>query len=226
MKINFNYTSSIIFKRNLPLLLGLAALCLISLLLIYWNYQNYTENSAKVSALESELEVLTRKKNLIDFKNQVTDSAFDLDTANQVLTQLIPTSEDYFSILVAIERLSAKTNFIITSYNINVDASNPNKLAILMEGKGDPASFLEFLKEYNFSGGRLLTIDKIDFSQEIFSDTKINVNVYSGSAAKTPTSLTENVDIPFIEQILSKVEINLKQSEEVDSNYPTKSNPF
>ena len=227
MKINFSYTSARILRRNLPFLSGLISLCVVSMLVVYLNIQQFRINADRLSVTKLELEELNKKKSLIDFKNQVIDAEFDLDTANQALTQLIPLQEDYFSILATLDKLSAMTNFIITSYNINIGASTRDRLAILIEGKGDPDSFLDFLKEYNFSGGRLVTIDKIDFSQEAFSGTKININVYSGKTSATESPIkSETVDLDLVTMILSKIQIELKPEAEINVDYPTKSNPF
>lgn len=227
MKMNFSYTNIKIFRRNLPLLMGLVSLCLVSLLIVYLNFLQYQSNKLRIEVLKSELDAYSRKKSLLDFKNQVVDREFDLDTANLALTQLIPVKEDYFSILATMEKLSAQTNFIITSYNIIVENSTPDKLAILIEGQGDPDVFLEFLKEYNFSGGRLVTIDKIDFSQESFKGVKVNINVYSGKVDSLQSGVNlDNVDIPLINNMLTKVQIELKPETSVVTDYPTKSNPF
>ncbi|OGK08303.1 hypothetical protein A2767_04355 [Candidatus Roizmanbacteria bacterium RIFCSPHIGHO2_01_FULL_35_10] len=225
MKLNFSYSDNRILRHNFPLLVSLITLLLISTLLVYFNFTQYQAKRVKITALNSELESYNKKKSLIDFKNNVVDTEFDLDTANLVLSQLIPPQEDYFSVLAALEIISAKTNFIITSYNIIVENSTAGKLAVLVEGEGDASTFLEFLKEYNFSGGRLITIDKIDYSQDAFKDTKININVYSG---KTDSSRDNSgdVDLELMRTILAKVQIDIKEQVPVANDYPTKSNPF
>lgn len=227
MTLKFDYSTIKIIRQNLPFITGLTTLCAVSLFIMYFNTRQYQINLVKIKSLKEEIDGYDKKKKLLDFKSQVLDSEIDMDVANQALSQLIPNKEDYFSILVALEKLSAKTNFIITSYNIVVSASTKEKLAIVIEGEGNPNNFLQFLNEYNFSGGRLVTIDNIEFNQEIFTGAKVNIYVYSGKAGVLKTSDTSSdVDIATIKKIIDKVEIQLKDENNQVVDYPTKSNPF
>lgn len=227
MKINFSYSSSRILKKNFPFVLSLVSLCFISMFVIYLNIWQYSENSVKIAALDSEIADYNKKKLLLDFKNQVVDTEIDLDSANQALAQLIPAEEDYFSVLAALEKLSTQSKFIITYYNIIISKSTANKLAIMIEGEGNPNTFLEFLKEYNFAGGRLVTIDRIDFSQKAFTGAKVNLSVYSGKVGLSQVSASSgSVDLSLIKQILDKVQIQIKSDTSIVEDYATKSNPF
>lgn len=227
MKFKIHYSSRRIFKQNLPLFLTLLALSVVALAVVVLNVQQFKVNQEKMAALEREINTYKEKQNLLTYKNQVIDTKLDLDQANLVLSQLVPTKEDYFSVLAALENLSAKTNFIITAYNIIVSESTDQKLAIVIDGEGDPNVFLEFLKEYNFSGGRLITVDKIEFSQDAAKGIKVNLNVYSGKVSTT-VNLTTPVpsNIELISSIMQKVEIQFKDEQSLVEDYPTKQNPF
>lgn len=225
MKIKINYSIKHLFNDNFLYVLVFFGLIFILIFAVLFYLQQYQKNNLKTALLLSEITKYNKKKELLNFKNQLIKDEVDLDHINQVLTQLVPTKEDFFTIIIALERLSSQTNFIITSYNIVVDNSSPEKLAIVIEGQGDPNAFLNFLQEYNFAGGRLITIDKIDFNQETFTGSKVNVNFYTGKESTSSGLIETNVDMQLIQNILEKVQIELK-TEEDTNEYPTKSNPF
>lgn len=227
MKINLDYPIKRLLRENLLYIVAFFILVLILFFVVILYVKQYSENAKKIDSLEVEIDEYNKKRELLDFKNQVVSNKVDLDYINGVLTQLIPTKEDYFSIIAALEKLSVQTNFIITSYNIIVGRSTPEKLAIVIEGQGDPNTFLEFLKEYNFSGGRLITADKIEFTQEAFTGAKVNINVYAGKPSSAKVSKTKEEDnTDLIETLLQKVKIDLKTEEIEVNEYPTKSSPF
>lgn len=225
MKIDYSIKKSL--KDNFFYIVAFFALIGIILLTTGFYIGQYNSNTKKVGELQSEIDRYNKKRDLLEFKNQVIRDEVDLDYINQVLSQLIPAKEDYFSIIAALDKLSLQTNFTVTSYDIVISESTAEKLAILIEGQGDPNSFLEFLREYNFSGGRLITIDKIEFSQEAFTGAKVNINVYTAKANETLVlGKLSDVNSELVEKILGKVQIELKNDEDADSDYPTKSTPF
>ncbi|MBI4225913.1 hypothetical protein HY612_02265 [Candidatus Roizmanbacteria bacterium] len=229
MKIKFEHRLKRLIRENLLYILVFFSLNVISLFLSVDFVRQYQENRKKIDSIRNEIDKYNKEKEVLDFKDQVIQGEADLDNMNRVLTQLIPAKEDYFSIIASLENLSLQTNFIITSYNIAVDSSTPEKLSILIEGQGDPNDFLEFLKTYNIGGGRLITADKIQFSQETFTGARLNINVYSG-AASTPQPLEApsqvQVSMQLIETLMEKVQVELKSDESKLNEYPTKSNPF
>ena len=225
MKIKINYSIRRLFKDNWLYLLVFLGLILIFIIAVFFYFHQYQMNVIKIALLRSEIAEFNKKKELLNFKNQLIEDEVDLDYINQVLSQLVPVKEDFFSIIIALEKLSSQTNFIITSYNIVVDKSSPERLAIVIEGQGDPAAFLKFLQEYNFSGGRLITIDMIDFNQEAFTGSKVNTTFYTGKVSAVSGLEEIKVDMDLIQKILEKVQIDLKTEADI-SDYPTKSNPF
>lgn len=225
MKIDYSIKKSL--RDNFLYFVAFFALIGIILLVTVFYVGQFKSNAKRIADLQSEIDLYNKKRDLLEFKNQAVKDEVDLDHINQVLSQLIPAKEDYFSIIAALDKLSLQTNFIVTAYNIVVDKSTTEKLAILIEGQGDPNSFLEFLQEYNFSGGRLITIDKIEFRQEAFTGAKVSINVYTGKANETRAiAKLDDVNSELVERILQKVQIDLKNEDDEVSDYPTKSTPF
>lgn len=226
MNFKLNYSIKRLIRDNIIYIAGFFVLNLVLILVIGFYFSQYQKNILKIKSLTNDLSAYNKQRELLDFKNQVIKNEVDLDYINQILTQLIPSQEDYFSIVAALEKLSLETNFIISAYNINIDKSNNEKLSLVIEGQGDPTAFLKFLQEYNYTGGRLITIDQINFSQTDFTGSKINISVYTGKASGNGIAKTEKIDARLIESILEKVTIDLKSEDNSSSDYPTKSNPF
>lgn len=189
------------------------------------NNANYEK---KISSLKIELDQLQNKVTLM---HTTIPSSEKLNEDVDFLNKLIPNIEDYFSVIYALEKLSQKSNFIITSYTVAVVNSTSEKLRLNVSGMGDSQTFIDFLKSYNFGGGRLITSDKIQLDPDFFGTIKIDLTFYTKSV-----STSQNLELPpddkvfkELESLKSKVnfvfESNVATSEP-DYNYPRKQNPF
>ncbi len=189
-----------------------------------------TENvnyDKKISDLKVELKTLQNKVNLM---NTVIPSSDKLDDDLNFLNSMIPNAEDYFSIIYALDKLSQKSNFIITEYTVNTTGSGEG-LHLAVTGSGDSESFINFLKEYNFGGNRLITAGDIHIDPNFLGSISIDLTFYAKS---TPAS--ENLDqitsYKFFEDLEKiKAKINFifdsnTDNNDVDFNYPKKTNPF
>ena len=141
--------------------------------------ENFNYNS-KINTLKKELSQLQNK---ITLMNTTIPSSDKLDEDLNFLNTLIPNVEDYFSIIYTLENLSKKSQFLITSYTVNVGNSTNEKLLLEATGTGDSQSFINFLKDYNFAGGRLITSDKIQLDPNFFGSIKINLTFYVKSVS-------------------------------------------
>jgi hypothetical protein len=189
--------------------------------------QNFDYNK-KVSDLGIELNQL---KNKVTLMRVTIPSSQILDEDLIFLNTLIPNVEDYFSITHSLEKLSEKSNFIITSYDINVSKSSVEKLKLSVTGIGDSESFINFLKDYNFGGGRLITSDRIQLEPNFFSLIKIDLTFYSKSASTSQSLEVEPNGKVFQELQLLKDKAGFSPEGESainnpSLNYPKKSNPF
>lgn len=220
-------------KINLNLILAfLINLILISFLIIFFNNQLKFLNQQK-NTITNQIKKLNEKKDLIIFSENLKNKNLDLDKLNKIFFLLVPNSENYFSIVLALERISKKTNFIITRYSLNPKESSSNRLSIAITGFGDRNAFLNFVENYNFIGNRLITIDKLEFSESnLNTDKKIFLNFYIDNNNKNENFFykLDKKDLELINKILSKID----PEETFDSNnqdsssleYETKTNPF
>lgn len=127
--------SSLIILMVIPVLLFF---CIMS-------SNSYFDSKAKLQTLTEENDKLQKDLTIIKLSNQSLKD--DIDDFNKVLAMIIPETEDYFSIILALERLSQQTGFVIYKYNINLLSSNRDKIALVIEGEGDAKSFLQFINE-------------------------------------------------------------------------------
>mgnify|MGYP001572513715 FL=1 len=190
--------------------------------------EEITNYNTKIDILKVENTELMNKVTLM---NSTIPGSEKLDGDIKLLNTLIPNAEDYFSIIYALEKLSQKSNFIITNYVVNVGASTSEKLRVSITGVGDSQSFVDFLKEYNFSGGRLITSDKIQLDPSFSGSIIIDLTFYNKkTVVSNKLEMSPNSNIyKELETLKAKVDFNFVDNQATDTpslDYPKKSNPF
>ena len=194
-------------------------------------------NSKKVFDNNQKIDILTKEVSDLQKRIGVFNKAFlnseDMESSLKILNSLVPNTEDYFSVIYALDKLSKQTNFVINSYSIGLKSSTPGKLKLTIVGNGDRNAFLKFLSEYNFGGDRLITSDKIELTPQISGQIKIDVTFYSQNASlsktRTNTTILSESLLQELASLKEKVHLDLKESTieaEFDFNYPRKTNPF
>lgn len=217
-----------LLKENLYYLIGNVFIFVLIIVTIKIGITSNSDYEKKISGLKIELNQL---KNKVTLMNTTIPSSLKLDEDLDFLNKLIPNVEDYFSVVYALEKLSQKSNFIITSYTVLVGNSTSEKLKLNVSGTGDSQTFVDFLKNYNFGGGRLITSDKIQLDPNFFGTIKIDLTFYTKNVSSDQNLEIEPDEKIFkeLETLKSKVnfvfEPNVATSEP-DYNYPRKSNPF
>jgi len=217
-----------LLKENIFYIIGNVFIFILIIITIKIGLTEIASYKIKVATLESENIELMNKLTLM---NSTVPTSEKLDEDVKFLNTLIPDSEDYFSIIYALEQLSRKTNFIITSYSVNVKASTTDKLRINVTGVGDSESLIKFLKDYNFSGGRLITSDKVQLDPNFSGSIIINLTFYNKktTAANKLEMSVKSSTYKELEDLKSKVNFNFDGNDVSDfSNldYPKKTNPF
>ncbi len=233
MKIKIKPYIKYLIKENL-IYLGFAVILLcLSFFVLNYLFAQYTNNQQKISTLQNDIAALTKKRDLISNLNQT--SSENLDNDAKLLTLLIPSAEDYFSIISSLDTLSQKTGFKITSYTIDLKNSTSSKLVLSVTGAGDQQSFFNFLKNYKVGGGRLITSDKIAYTPDINGSTTLTLNFYTDKISLSGTNQSSpNTDFAIFEQQLqtlrSKVDLSLLQTSSLanitEQEYLKKNSPF
>ena len=207
---------------------GLVVSFIVSILIFF---AKKSENEISKQALQKDINDLQLKVNFISNEAKIQSEGIDIDAMNALLSKLVPEKEDYFSIIDTFDRLSQSTGFIITSYSLDLTKSTKDKLSIAVEGTGDQNAFLNFLNNYSYGGGRLITVDSIDYQSQGFFKITLAVNLYSGKAV--PVNESSRIDFTDNDRVLLQG-IKEKTSEELipvsdqtaSAEYETKTNPF
>jgi len=226
MKVKINpYIKSLLRENSAYIILNIVLVVVLIVFSIY-NFHLIPDKQNDIARKEGEITELQKRLNVLNSPFATNDK--ELNSSLELLNSLIPSSEDYFSIISVLEELSSKTNFIIDSYVINLASSNTNKLQLTIDGKGDQESFIKFLKEYNFGGGRLITSSNIKLSSKFAGSMVLTITFYNKPLApgtQLPLSLS-NEDQAEIEELKNKVSFTIKEEKTEDSSYSKKSNPF
>lgn len=223
---NHNEISEII-KDNISVI-AVVIVVPIMILLSAYSIRGYFSALEQKNQFEQELVQLRSTSDTA--KQNIERLQENIDNYNEILGMIVPEKEDYFSIIFALEKLSQDTGFTITRYDIILEESTTDKLSLSVEGSGDIDSFLNFLRDYQFNGNRLITNEKIELSDSNEGRTRLSLNFYH----KALTDLAESVkpisqkDISLIQNIEQKVTISVK--EDINNGepviYDTKQNPF
>lgn len=187
----------------------------------------YSANNKKLVELQKNIRDLRLKKSILDPLIVGNEEGIEEDV--KAMNKLIPETEDYFLIISSLEELSAKTAFVITSYEVDLKKSQANKLSLNVTGIGDEQSFISFLQQYNFQGERLITIENISLGKEETGTFSLTLNFYSQKASAVGNNeLNYQQALQKVNEIRSKVSFNLQSDNQADLNqdYPKKSNPF
>jgi len=195
--------------------------------------RQYWQTIQKINVLKKRVAVLKERKQIIESYRLARKK--ELDQFDRLLMSLIPAREDFFSIINSLEQLSQKTGFQIVSYKINFNQPRKNFLSITIAGEGDKDKFISFLREYNFSGGRLITINRISFSEKEISRYQANLTFYH-SPVKVSSRLKLKPIAPkdyrFLEMLKNKLSFVLVADDGTEGrnngriDYPTNPNPF
>lgn len=152
----------------------------IIIFMIYWfKFQDYLAQKNQLKILTAQVQDLSQKQRII---NSFQPS--ELDSLIKTLNTLLPGKEDYFSIFSTLQKVSDKSGFTITSYTVNFSEATPEKVGLTINGDGSPAELLSFIQNYKFSGGRLITMDNVEFSPST-TKTALKVNFYSKNTVPT-----------------------------------------
>ncbi len=224
MRLNYFLVRQI--KENSLYLLILVAVIGYLVFLSWFVFANTYDNDAKTRTLQSEIADLTTRRDFINYQQTIRQQGIDIDAGNRLLSQLIPDQEDFFSLIYALDTISSQSQFIITGYALT-PSSVASPLSITITGTGDSNSFTKFLSNYNFGGGRLITIDSIKYLTSYAGETSLRINLYSGKSATTPHYAYRftDADKQLITRIMSKISVEIKNST-ASAAYQTKQNPF
>lgn len=218
-----------IIQEEYSLVIAFFLIIIIFLLLIYV-IRIRLDLITRSHGLENEVAIL--KNRVITIKNSQNYIEKDVEQTNRFLSLLIPDFEDFFSIIKALEKISEVSGFAIKGYDVNLQRTVTEKLSLIVEGSGNDATFIDFLKNYNFAGGRFVTSGKIEYTDSPFKTTKIHLDFYSKKVVIDNSGFPQltKEDFTFINKIKEKVKITFteknNQGESLPLDYAINPKPF
>lgn len=163
--VRYYITVGVIWAVGL-LFLGVFAFCVFQ----YFTTRQLTEDArTERNRLEGELSYL----------NITQEAIGDVDTYNSILIRLVPESEDYFSIIASLERLSIRTGLQISRYSITLPESGSDKYTMSIVGTIDQSQFPTFLQRYKYGSGRLVTVENMSINTQKENNVRLTLNFYS-----------------------------------------------
>src|SRR3972149_9523987 len=109
-----------LIKENIIYIAGNLLLILLIATVIKIGIDRTAVENRKVDVLKKDISSLQSRFNLL---NSVAADSASLDNDIKLLNSLIPNIEAYFSLIYALDALSRKTGFVITSYSVNMKIS-------------------------------------------------------------------------------------------------------
>lgn len=214
-----------LIKENILYIVSLFFLLILIITTIKLSLDKINLGKSRINILKTDINQLNKKVKLYQESIPSTDK---LDEDIKLLNRLIPNVEDYFSVVYALDKLSEKTGFLIINYIVNVKKSTSDKLRLTVNGIGDSEAFLRFLEEYQFSGGRLITSDKIELNPEMSGTIKLNLTFYNKAVkpGNEEITITDSKIFDKLESIKEKVSFDFDEEEEIDLDYPKKNSLF
>lgn len=215
-----------LLRENAGYIAVLITLLMVTIILIIFLAGKFSDNQKTVLTLEKDISELQDKQSLLEIATSQDPEALNEDV--EIMRSLIPDTEDYFSILYSLDELSRKTGFLVSSYSINLSKSSKDKLSVIVSGIGSPDSFLNFLKEYNIGGGRLITSEKIELDSKESDSFKLNLTFYNKKiAGSSSQNLNYRAALQEFQKLKGKVNFVIRDENiATDESYPIKSNPF
>lgn len=205
-------------------------LMLVSGFLVPYFIAHINRSTTALNTENREVQRLETRKRILE--SLVSENSQDIDQDLALITSLIPDSEDYFSMIYSLEKLSQSSGFSINNYVVNLSKSSDKKLSLTVSGQGNTDAFLALLRQYNFGGGRLITAERIGIDPLRAGEVGLSLNFYN---EKPTIDANEQLDfqssIQELNDLREKVKFSLiatqstNQPAPVDS-YATKQNPF
>lgn len=212
-------------RKHVPSIIAVAVVAFLGILVLF-SLKSMGDEVDKMTALESNVSRLQLRSGIL--KNNQILAKHNIEEYNKMLAQLVPDHEDFFSIIYALEAISIKTNLNINEYTVNLNMSSKDKVSITIKGDGDSESFMDFLKNYNFGGGRLITSSKLEFSPESTGKIKLSLNFYNKPVPKKieQSQSISQKDIQLMDEVKGKIFVSFKSPEDLGTDYATKKDPF
>lgn len=125
----------------------------------------------------------------------------DTEQYNEILEKLIPDQESYFLVISALDQLSERLGVTIDSYSVNLSSTTEEKLTLTVNIVGEPEAINQFIQDYKYIGGRLITIEKMEIDPENFESLSFSMNFFHNEFKDT-VSLDSRINKEDLQRVL------------------------
>src|SRR3990167_1968749 len=165
---------------------------------LYGDYTTLQLRSQEIEDARTSVRLIQNNKTLV---------SQNIDEYNEVLEKVIPDNESYFLVITSLEQLAARTGVRVVSYSIDLTSTTMEKLTLEVEIEGDLASIENFMKEYQFAGGRLITNERLSLNLKDLQNITFSLNFFHKEFQDgvEGSSIAGKNDIKEIDDIASKL---------------------
>ena len=165
---------------------------------LYGDYTTLQLRSQEIEDARTSVRLIQNNKTLV---------SQNIDKYNEILEKVIPDKESYFLVITALEQLAARTGVRVASYSIDLTSTTEEKLTLEVEIEGDLASIENFMKEYQFAGGRLITNERLSLNLKDLQNTSFSLNFFHKEFQDgvEGSSIAGKNDIKEVDDIASKL---------------------
>lgn len=220
------YTMQLLRRNSIYILSGVIFLLLI-LFVLPLQIKTYIDIRNDNAGLVREIVNLERKKATI-----LSFNAEEVDLLVSTLDTLLPSKEDYFTIFTVLDNISTQTEFRVVSFTLILSKTPGEVLTLKITTEGTPEAFVKFLENYQYKGGRLITMDELTYSP-VSAQTSLTLVFHTKDVKPVISQEAPKIDPVRLERIRTvarELQESLTTSPEefVDttSDYSTKDNPF
>lgn len=210
MNLNQDLKLQINLKDNISrYYLGVASIWLLGVLffiafavLFFFSMNTYNQ-------VELAKDELNTKKSEASYITLAEELAADkVQGYNTILQRLIPETEDYFSIIASLERMSLRTGLKVSRYNLSLPTAGQEKFSLAIVGTVSIEELPRFLNTYKFGTQRLVTIDTIQVTNQPENNVRFTMNFYSkpvtGQNFSKVASLSQD-DLTVMDEIIAQI---------------------
>ena len=165
---------------------------------LYGDYTTLQLRSQEIEDARTSVRLIQNNKTLV---------SQNIDEYNKILEKVIPDNESYFLVITSLEQLAARTGVRVVSYSIDLTSTTMEKLTLEVVIEGNLASIENFMKEYQFAGGRLITNERLSLNLKDLQNITFSLNFFHKEFQDgvEGSSIAGKNDIKEIDDIASKL---------------------
>lgn len=197
MKLKLATIFSILKSKKFAPMTALAVVDLILLMaFLYIGFNLFTIYN-QVTAVEDSIKIDEQTMKLVKENTDVFGS--QIDSYNSALNLLIPDDEGYFTVISALEALSAKSGVLIDSYSIDLESTTQEKLSLNVTLNASSEQLTKFISDYPYITGRLIVNEGLSYDPSNPTSLEFSLNLYHKSVP-ADNSGTSTSNVPKIDK--------------------------